>query len=672
MMFRFSSKPRSFKSSLLTSLLLIRPTRKLKPSSRNFQLTKSNPLSKPNYRLDKQKLKLFLAGEYGPLLSKAISRRIKKAYNDFKGGQYLDFDRYCELTEKLINRPVEYLNKLFFQIIDYNQDGKLCEMDLFKAIECMMSESQMSNDLVQLLNEDLQLIHQSLLQKGENAKDKVATTSKMDGITQTLELVKKSGMTFEREDPVERAKMFFLLVQQKHLKSLENHTQLKSDQQYTRQETTTAIDDYAKYQEQMLEEQPRLKLLIKQKETGTLKKNQEDFRIHLKYAQRKKLKGELFQSYLMDLIDKKRACITMEDYEKLMGEFQCQGCPRLIVDLLSKLSGQNFERLLMKKQNLLSSIQKKYLQRRGGIIGPNKEKNIDEIMHEEKQIKMIKHRMEPIMFLKYEWLFRILSSDRDFQQDQYDLHFETPLCSVRVTLNTIKQGLKVIYGGKPNINLTLLIYNYFSKGLRNYEIKFSQFMLQFIHFIEIDHDSINELVFKMLDEDRVGYLTITSLIRLYLKLPKQCLFAQEVRQIFSYYMKHNLMPSALFKKSPKYDIWDFKSIVKDSCLARELYDIFHSFSLREKLVMLPMPVKFGSEFDMIQRLQSSNTNSSELSLVQYIIKYKAKSDSVMFNRDIKDEQEIYDEEIQKSVELFGEKLTESNIDKICQKLLDQA
>lgn len=143
--------------------------------------------------------------------------------------------------------------------------------------------------------------------------------------------------------------------------------------------------------------------------------------------------------------------------------------------------------------------------------------------------------------------------------------------------------------------------SYFSKGLNNHSITFSQFMLTFINYILLDHDSVNELVFKMLDEERKGYLTITSLIRLYLKLPKNSAISQEVREIFSFYMRHNLIPSALFKKSPKYDIWDFKAIVKNSCLSRELYEVFHSSSLLKRLTMLPAPIKYnGGDSDIVR------------------------------------------------------------------------
>lgn len=119
----------------------------------------------------------------------------------------------------------------------------------------------------------------------------------------------------------------------------------------------------------------------------------------------------------MDLIDKKRACITIEDYGKMMGDFSSKGCPRLIVDLLTKLSGQNFERLLIKKQSLLTSVQKKVLNRRTGIIEKTKPRNFEEIMKEEKVIRVIRDNMDPMLFLRYEWIFRVLSSEEDSIHD---------------------------------------------------------------------------------------------------------------------------------------------------------------------------------------------------------------------------------------------------------------
>jgi hypothetical protein len=90
-------------------------------------------------------------------------KRLKKSYQDFKSRQYLDYDRYCELTERLLNQPVDYLCKLFFNTLDFNQDGKLCEWDLFTAFEHMMTTQQgVEEDLIRLLNDDLLMLSQEM------------------------------------------------------------------------------------------------------------------------------------------------------------------------------------------------------------------------------------------------------------------------------------------------------------------------------------------------------------------------------------------------------------------------------------------------------------------------------------------------------------------------------
>lgn len=72
----------------------------------------------------------------------------------------------------------------------------------------MVDAYLMKCDMISLLNDDLQLLHQALFKRQEKSKG----FGKMEDIAQTLELVRKSGQTFEREDPVERAKKFFLLI----------------------------------------------------------------------------------------------------------------------------------------------------------------------------------------------------------------------------------------------------------------------------------------------------------------------------------------------------------------------------------------------------------------------------------------------------------------------------
>jgi len=59
-----------------------------------------------------------------------------------------------------------------------------------------------------------------------------------------------------------------------------------------------------------------------------------------------------------------------------------------------------------------------------------------------------------------------------------------------------------------------------------------------------------------------------------LGLPKYCAFATEIRYVFRYYMENYMKYQAIFKRSGKFDIYDFKTIVPESCLKHELQDLF--------------------------------------------------------------------------------------------------
>lgn len=87
----------------------------------------------------------------------------------------------------------------------------------------------------------------------------------------------------------------------------------------------------------------------------------------------------------------------------------------------------------------------------------------DYFPEEERQILELKIRMKNIDFDKFELLFRQLSKDPKCPND-YD---------IRMTFNSLKKGLKLIYGSQGNDQLALIMFNYFSKGIRNYEVKFS-------------------------------------------------------------------------------------------------------------------------------------------------------------------------------------------------------
>ncbi len=78
----------------------------------------------------------------------------------------------------------------------------------------------------------------------------------------------------------------------------------------------------------------------------------------------------------------------------------------------------------------------------------------------------------------------------------------------------------------------------------------------------------------MLDDDRNGYISIPELIRVYLDLPKTSEYAEELRNVFRYYMDNYMRFSEILKKQAKFDIYDYKTMVPESCIIRELHDRF--------------------------------------------------------------------------------------------------
>jgi hypothetical protein len=53
----------------------------------------------------------------------------------------------------------------------------------------------------------------------------------------------------------------------------------------------------------------------------------------------------------------------------------------------------------------------------------------------------------------------------------------------------MKNGISFLYNGKSNDLMATLLYNFFSQGIKNYEIKFSSFIRKFIFPLEGDDES---------------------------------------------------------------------------------------------------------------------------------------------------------------------------------------
>lgn len=85
---------------------------------------------------------------------------MKKQYHNFK--THIDYTVYVEFTEKLMNRPKDYLIKLYFQICDFNDDSQICEWDLFECMQLLQSDQMMN-----LLYDDFKLLLRKLKSKGK-------------------------------------------------------------------------------------------------------------------------------------------------------------------------------------------------------------------------------------------------------------------------------------------------------------------------------------------------------------------------------------------------------------------------------------------------------------------------------------------------------------------------
>lgn len=63
----------------------------------------------------------------------------------FDLGVQSTIDSYCKDIEKMLNVDTDQLLKMAFEVFDYNQDGKICEMDLFAFVKIFGDD--MENDL---------------------------------------------------------------------------------------------------------------------------------------------------------------------------------------------------------------------------------------------------------------------------------------------------------------------------------------------------------------------------------------------------------------------------------------------------------------------------------------------------------------------------------------------
>jgi len=84
-------------------------------------------------RLTKGKMKAFLSKKYKGKVAKQII-----AHLDFSVP--LDLGGYVDMLEKLLNLGLDRLKRMAFNSFDFNEDGRVCELDLYAIMKTYESE----------------------------------------------------------------------------------------------------------------------------------------------------------------------------------------------------------------------------------------------------------------------------------------------------------------------------------------------------------------------------------------------------------------------------------------------------------------------------------------------------------------------------------------------------
>ena len=77
-----------------------------------------------------------------------VYKAFKKAFINFHNP--IDFNLFCECIEKLLNCSYEFYKKMYFKLLDTNNDDKICDSDLFRLMMLMKD-----NKIFELLKTDL-------------------------------------------------------------------------------------------------------------------------------------------------------------------------------------------------------------------------------------------------------------------------------------------------------------------------------------------------------------------------------------------------------------------------------------------------------------------------------------------------------------------------------------
>jgi len=93
-----------------------------------------------------------------PFLSRELYKHSKKALGNFRTG--IDFTFFCDAAEKILNLSNEGMKRFLLKLLDRNEDGKVCESDIFSVMEKVGNEG-----FFRYLKEDIGVVVKELARK---------------------------------------------------------------------------------------------------------------------------------------------------------------------------------------------------------------------------------------------------------------------------------------------------------------------------------------------------------------------------------------------------------------------------------------------------------------------------------------------------------------------------
>ena len=132
-------------------------------------------------KLTKGKMKAHLVEKYGGFIAEKIVRWCQDMFN--RGP--VEYDYYCDFFENLLNNGSERLYDLAFMIYDFNNNKKICELDVVSFIKTWDNFEMLESIFIK----DINLIIKTLIEK-----TKFKGCENRDAELQLAAIYKKAGL----------------------------------------------------------------------------------------------------------------------------------------------------------------------------------------------------------------------------------------------------------------------------------------------------------------------------------------------------------------------------------------------------------------------------------------------------------------------------------------------